>query len=113
MRDVDTIARYGGEEIVVILPETGEDGTAQTAERLGDAIRSRPFEAEGEPPIWLTVSVGAAVFPFHGTTAASLLRRADEAMYDAKRAGRDTWRLAVLSGVPSHPPPPGRAGDPH
>jgi two-component system cell cycle response regulator len=59
------------------------------------------------------VSVGAAVFPVHGTDAAVLLRRADEAMYDAKRAGRDTWRLAVAPGVPAHPPPAEREAEPH
>ena len=43
----------------------------------------------------MTVSVGVAVFPEHGNSAATLLRRADEALYAAKDAGRDTWRLAA------------------
>jgi diguanylate cyclase (GGDEF)-like protein len=104
VRDVDTVARYGGEEVVVILPETDEDGAVQTAERLCEAVRSRPFQAAGEPDVALTVSVGAAVFPLHGASVTSLLRRADEALYDAKRAGRDTWRLAVTLDAPQVDP---------
>jgi diguanylate cyclase (GGDEF)-like protein len=95
VRDVDTIARYGGEEIVVILPETDEDGAAQAAERICDAVRRRPFGEPGEIPVEVTASVGAAVFPAHGGTSGTLLRRADEALYEAKHAGRDTWRLAT------------------
>ncbi|MDQ1716039.1 MAG: hypothetical protein QOC60_1984, partial [Frankiaceae bacterium] len=63
--------------------------------RICDVVRHRPFGGEGEEPITVTVSVGVAVFPEHGNSAATLLRRADEALYAAKDAGRDTWRLAV------------------
>ena len=94
VRDVDTVARYGGEEFVVILPETDEDGATQAAERIRSAVRRRPFGEPGEVPLEITVSVGVAVFPHHGAGSTSLLRRADEALYSAKRAGRDTWRLA-------------------
>jgi len=99
VRDVDTVARYGGEEIVVILPETDEPGARLTAERLCQAIRQRSFGEPPEPPVVLTVSIGVAVFPLHGAAAGALLGRADEALYDAKRSGRDTWRLAPLSGA--------------
>jgi diguanylate cyclase (GGDEF)-like protein len=94
VRDVDTVARYGGEEIVVILPETDEAGAAQAADRICDAVRRRPFGEPGQDPVEITVSAGAAVFPTHGATSGILLRRADEALYAAKHAGRDTWRLA-------------------
>ncbi len=97
VRDVDTLARYGGEEFVVILPETDEGGAAQAAERIGTAIRRRPFAEPDEQPLEVTVSIGAAVFPLHGTSASALLRRADEALYAAKRAGRDTWQLADVT----------------
>jgi two-component system cell cycle response regulator len=104
VRDVDTVARYGGEEVVVILPETDEPGAAQAAERICDAVRRRPFADHGEGGIEVTVSIGAAVFPAHGASSSSLLRRADEALYEAKDAGRDTWRLATAPPVaaPSH-----------
>jgi two-component system cell cycle response regulator len=103
VRDVDTVARYGGEEIVVILPETDEDGARQTAERICDAVRRRPFGEPGEGAIEVTVSIGAAVFPTHGASSSTLLRRADEALYEAKDAGRDTWRLATAAPAESTP----------
>ena len=94
VRDVDTVARYGGEEVVVVLPETDEAGAVRAAERICDVVRRRCFGEPGQVPVDVTVSVGVAVFPMHGATAGALLRRADEALYDAKRAGRDTWRMA-------------------
>jgi two-component system cell cycle response regulator len=97
VRDVDTLARYGGEEFVVILPETDEEGAALAAERIRTAVRRRPFGEPDETPLDITISVGVAVFPTHGATATSVLRRADEALYAAKHAGRDTWRLAEVS----------------
>jgi two-component system cell cycle response regulator len=99
VRDVDTVARYGGEEIVAILPETDEDGAAHAAERIRAAVRDRPFGAAGQTPLQVTLSMGVAVFPVHATSATELLRRADQALYAAKGAGRDTWRLAAPSAV--------------
>ena len=99
VRDVDTVARYGGEEFVVILPETDEEGAVLAAERIRAAVRRRPFGEPGEAPLEVTVSVGVSVFPVHGAGASSLLRRADEALYTAKREGRDTWRLADVGAV--------------
>ena len=100
VRDVDTVARYGGEELVVVLPETDAEGLAQLAERICAAVRRKPFGGPGEPPVHLTVSAGGAVFPAHGLQASSLLAAADKALYDAKHAGRDTWRVASGSSVP-------------
>ena len=99
VRDVDTVARYGGEEFVVVLPETDTDGLAQLAERIRVAVRRKPFGEPGVPPVHLTVSGGGAVFPRHGLAASALLARADEALYAAKRAGRDAWRIS--DGTPA------------
>jgi two-component system cell cycle response regulator len=93
-RRVDTLARYGGEEFVLILPETGADGVCQVAERICATIRDKPFGVTTGVAVPLTVSIGAAVFPLHGRSATTLLRQADAALYEAKRAGRDRWRLA-------------------
>ena len=103
VRDVDTLARYGGEEFVVVLPETDRAGAVQAAERICAAVRRRPFGEDGEQPIDVTLSLGIAVFPDHGTSSTALLRRADEALYAAKRGGRDGWRLASVEA-------PGGAG---
>ena len=54
---------------------------------------------DGEQPIDVTLSLGIAVFPDHGTSSTALLRRADEALYAAKRGGRDGWRLATPEPV--------------
>jgi diguanylate cyclase (GGDEF)-like protein len=94
IREVDTFARYGGEEFVVVLPETSVDGAAQLAERICEAVRREPFRHEEEPPLDITVSVGGAAFPDHGATPATLMRAADQALYVAKKAGRDRWHIA-------------------
>jgi diguanylate cyclase (GGDEF)-like protein len=100
VRDVDTVARYGGEELVVVLPETDVDGAELAAERIRTAVGRRPFAEPGEEAVSVTVSLGVAVHGVHATTASALLRRADQALYAAKRAGRDTWRTASLPDSP-------------
>ncbi len=99
VRDVDTLARYGGEEFVIVLPETDEAGAAHAAERIRVAVGTAPFGEPGQTPLQLTVSLGVAVFPDHGTGPTALLRAADDALYVAKREGRDAWRLAATSGA--------------
>ncbi len=93
LREVDVAFRQGGEEFVVLLPETDGYGGAIVAERLGAAVRGRPVSVEGDQ-IPMTVSIGVAVFPEHGETAQQVLAAADKALYLAKNAGRDTYRLA-------------------
>ncbi|WP_433298302.1 diguanylate cyclase [Actinoplanes sp. CA-030573] len=102
LREVDVAFRQGGEEFVVLLPETDAFGGAIVAERLGAAVRDRavPIESRGAVPI--TVSIGVAVFPEHGADAQEVLRAADDALYAAKNAGRDTYRLA--EPAPDVPP---------
>ncbi len=110
LREVDVAFRQGGEEFVVLLPETDAYGGAIVAERLGAAIRDIPVpigsrrvdSATGRPVdrIPISVSIGIAVFPEHGATAQQVLDAADDALYAAKHAGRDTYRLAeVVSPV--------------
>ena len=107
VRDVDILARYGGEELVVVLPETDEAGAVQAAERIRRAVRDLPFGvssgAPAQPAVAVTLSIGVAVFPLHGTGPTELHRAADAALYAAKHAGRDTWRLAEAPGVAASP----------
>lgn len=89
-RSVDTVARYGGDEFVIAVPETDETGALAFAERLRDRIGEHPFEIGREEPISLTVSIGVADFsePKVGT-AEDLLDCADRALYRAKAGGRN------------------------
>lgn len=100
IREVDVAFRHGGEEFVVLLPETDAHGATVLAQRLGAAIRDTPVEiaARGETTerlaITVTVSIGIAVYPSHGRHPETLLEAADHALYAAKAAGRDTYRVA-------------------
>jgi two-component system cell cycle response regulator len=113
LREVDVAFRQGGEEFVVLLPETDAYGGAIVAERLGAAVREWPVPIDPRRPdlddrVSITVSIGIAVFPEHGNTAQEVLDAADEALYAAKNSGRDTYRLAfdpaaAASGGPQPP----------
>lgn len=90
LRNFDLVARLGGEEFVVILPDTGAEMALAVAERLRCLIADTPFKVSapvGE--IRVTVSIGVAVSGWVGDTPDALLRRADAALYEAKRAGRN------------------------
>lgn len=97
LREVDTVARYGGEEFCVIAPETDVAGARRVADRIVEVVRSEPFTV-GERSRRVTVSVGVASYPEHGSGAAELMGAADAALYAAKRTGRDRWVLAGASG---------------
>jgi diguanylate cyclase (GGDEF)-like protein len=108
IREVDFAFRQGGEEFVVLLPETDAAGGAVVAERLGAAVRRTPVlapGATGPQRIAVTVSIGVAVYPDHGETGRAVLEAADDALYAAKTAGRDTYRVArVVPPAPVSPP---------
>jgi len=107
VREVDVLARYGGEELVVVLPETDLVGAQRLAGRIVEEMRHSAFGGPGEVPVQVTVSVGVALHPEHGASAAALLRAADEALYAAKSDGRDCWRVAA---PPRPSPATGAAG---
>lgn len=88
VRRGDLAARWGGEEFCALLTDTGEDGARGFAEALRLAVRGAPFETAAGP-VYLTASFGAATAAPGQTDPAELLRLADEALYRAKRAGRD------------------------
>jgi diguanylate cyclase (GGDEF)-like protein/putative nucleotidyltransferase with HDIG domain len=84
-RRIDTAARIGGEEFAVIAPDTDHHAAYILAERMRREVRDA-FQSE---PFALTISLGIATFPRHGATAESLIGGADEALYAAKKLGRD------------------------
>ncbi|MCO1595266.1 diguanylate cyclase [Micromonospora sp. RHAY321] len=116
IREVDLAFRQGGEEFVLLLPETDARGAAIVAERLGAAVRETPIAVEAYAgPIVVTVSVGIAVYPDHGSNGREVLEAADDALYAAKAAGRDTYRVAeVCPDVPTQeiPVPAGAVSPP-
>jgi len=95
IREVDLAFRQGGEEFVALLPETDATGAAVVAQRLGAVVRATPISVAPDVAVPVSVSIGVAVFPDHGATGAHVLQAADDALYAAKSAGRDTFRVAV------------------
>jgi diguanylate cyclase (GGDEF)-like protein len=88
LRDTDIIARYGGDEFVVLLPETPTIGALDVADRIRNSVANTLLEIDGKT-IKISVSMGVATYPGDGRTLDSLVANADEAMYRAKTAGRD------------------------
>lgn len=101
VRESDTVARIGGDEFVIVMPEFR---SIQDVERCGEQIMrsaSQPIEVEG-CRISVTLSVGASTFPEHGRTAEELLRNADAAMYHVKESGRNSICLFQEHLADSH-----------
>jgi diguanylate cyclase (GGDEF)-like protein len=97
--EVDAPARYGGEQLVVVLPETGCHRAAQLAERMRRAIESLRIEgAERSGSVRVTASFGVAAVPTTGADKESLIFAADAALYRAKRAGKN--RVEQAEAVP-------------
>lgn len=94
LRDSDTLARAGGDEFVAVLPGAGREALQRSAERLRQEI-ARPYALGGGVNATIGASIGAALTRAGGENADSLQRRADAAMYEAKRAGRNTIRFAA------------------
>jgi diguanylate cyclase (GGDEF)-like protein len=89
-RDVDIVARYGGEEMVLILPETSRRHAADLAERIRRRISETLFEnMESQPSGKLTVSAGVATFPVDASDEDDLVQKADNSLYQAKTQGRN------------------------
>lgn len=95
IRSMDAIGRYGGEEFVALLPEMDLEEARGSAERLRRLVQDSPLTIAGGERVRLTISVGVAVFPVHGTSAEQLCEAADRAMYRAKEAGRNQVMLAL------------------
>jgi len=95
MRDMDIAARYGGEEFCAVLPETDLAGAAVVAERIRRQVERQLFVGDGDlPSVRKTVSVGVATFPDNASVQSSLIEKADQALYRAKRAGKNQVGLA-------------------
>ncbi|MFQ5381027.1 MAG: diguanylate cyclase [Dehalococcoidia bacterium] len=93
-RRVDYAARYGGEEFVLILPETSADDAGIYAERLRASVMNSPVHLTGGASVGVTISIGVAALSGDAHTPELLIAAADQAMYEAKSAGRNRVRVA-------------------
>ena len=91
-RAADVAARLGGDEFVLMLPKTTAEEAAEVAERVRSAFATRPVMLASGREIRATVSAGLALSGDGNATLATLLGQADEALYEAKKAGRDQLR---------------------
>jgi diguanylate cyclase (GGDEF)-like protein len=94
LRETDVVGRYGGDEFVVVLPETPLNGAMVIAERVRKKIEDYEFVAQ-DRSIHLTISLGVANCPKHTLTAEGLIKKADAAMYRAKELNKNSIKVAV------------------
>jgi diguanylate cyclase (GGDEF)-like protein len=92
VRASDTLGRLGGDEFLALLPQTGQEGAMQVAEKIRNEL-SKPYDIGGKSAR-ISASVGVGLFPTHGSDTEALLRSADTALYEAKRAGKNRALLA-------------------
>lgn len=88
VRRYDTVGRYGGEEFLIVTPDSSFDDVREIAERVWNTVRSRPFEVDGAR-LNITVSVGFACIEDSDVSISDVIKRADDSLYRAKTSGRD------------------------
>jgi diguanylate cyclase (GGDEF)-like protein len=93
-RSIDLVAKYGGDEFVIILPQTEREGARVLADRIKMSVETTAFPLV--PPGIITVSLGLATYPDNGLTAGELLESADIALYAAKESGKNRVSTAGI-----------------
>ena len=89
LREVDTVARYGGDEFVAIMPETSKNNAVIAVERIKKELEQRPFLYTGASEnLYITISAGVATFPDEAQTDYDLVNKADLALYQEKRKNK-------------------------
>jgi diguanylate cyclase (GGDEF)-like protein len=93
LRDTDLLARYGGDEFIVLLPQTTAEGAETVATRVRQLVEAAVLTTD-ERPVNATVSIGVASYPEHGRDLPSVMERADQALYASKAGGRNRVTVA-------------------
>jgi diguanylate cyclase (GGDEF)-like protein len=93
LRLSDVLARYGGDEFTVLLPETDLSGAIDVAERMRTSVEDSRFRVRGGIELTTSISLGIARYPEHGSNSDVIVEKADRALYRAKREGRN--RIAI------------------
>jgi diguanylate cyclase (GGDEF)-like protein len=95
LRPYDTLARYGGDEFIVLLPATNAAWARHVAERLHQYVAEAPVQLSEGITLHFSCSIGVATYPLHGRTPNELVRSADDALYAAKRTNGDVRAAAA------------------
>jgi two-component system cell cycle response regulator len=98
VRQEDTVARLGGDEFVIALPELSDDDpVAELVSKVVQAV-SQPYRIQGRD-VSITASVGVSIYPTHGEDVEALMKNADLALYEAKRSGKNDYRISGYAGL--------------
>lgn len=89
VRATDIACRYGGEEMSIILPNTGKNVAHSTAEKICERVSSNKFKLQGDKEVSVTISLGVSTYPQDGQTPSELIESADKRLYNAKNNGRN------------------------
>ena len=98
-RSTDLCCRYGGEEFAIVLPDSSSRQAAIRAELLRSEVKNLRLQYRNQVLGQITLSIGVAAFPEHGSIANELLTRADQCLYESKTRGRDTVTIALSQTV--------------
>lgn len=94
LRESDSLARYGGDEFIALLPASNEQEAFEAAERIRKAVENTSFDMDGSP-VKTTVSIGVASFPDHTDSTDALIKHADDALYRSKKEGKNRVTLCT------------------
>lgn len=89
VRATDIVCRYGGEEMSIILPNTGKNVAHSTAEKICQRVSANKIRLQGDREVSVTISLGVSTFPYDGKTPSEMIDAADKRLYNAKNSGRN------------------------